>query len=240
MQGVLKLWINAFIPRDVPNYTRTIAAGEHGGKTAVPLPLIARGHPRNLFKPWNEGFLTDQRGFSDQQTASVRMQSAATVQVSPAGLRASIDAPKTSGTISVDLKSGKQLGSAGADLNKCSMDIYHGPSTRLNMLTGQWIDEGAQSIILAIYAAGSDPLVAASADIDYTGNWQVIHHPQKNYLAVLFKGKIDDFPAFEAYAQFNNSTQTLFTAPPPKGNTVVDLLGDAKRPVTGDVSWPMR
>lgn len=240
MQGTLELWINAFIPRDVPNYTRTIAAGTHGGKTAVPLPMIARAHPMNLFKPWNEGFLTDQRGFSDDQKASVRMQSSATITVAPGMLKARINKPSTSGTIGVDIKTGDELGTAGADLKKCSMDIYTGASTRLNMLTGKRIDESAQSVILAIYAAGSDPLVAASADIDYTGNWQVIHNHEKNYLFVLFKGKIDAFPAFEAYARFNNQTQALFTAPPPKGNTVVDLLGKANRPVTGDVMWPMK
>ena len=240
MQGVLELWINAFIPRDVPNYTKTVAGGDHGGKTAVPLPMIARAHPLNLLKPWNEGFLTDQRGFSDQQNASVRMQSSATVTVAPAMLKARINKPTTSGTIGIDIKTGKVLGTAGADLKKCSMDIYDGASTRLNMLTGKRIDEDAQSVILAVKAAGSDPLVAASADIDYTGNWQVIHSHRQNYLLVLFKGKIDAFPAFEAYARFNGQTQALFTEAPPKGNTVVDLLGKANRPVQGNVKWPKK
>lgn len=240
MQGTLELWINAFIPRDVPNYTQTVAAGAHGGKTAVPLPWIARLHPGNLFHAWNEGFLTDQRAFSDQQSASVRMQSAATVTVSPAGLDARISKPTTSGTIGVDIKTGDELGRAGANLKNCSMEIFTGPSTRLHLLTGKRIDDGAQAVILGVKGAGSDPLVHASADIDYTGDFQVIHHPQQNSLAVVFKGLIDDFPAFEAYARFNGVVQTLFTAPPSKGNTVVSLLGKASRPISGDVLWPMR
>jgi len=49
---------------------------------------------------------------------------------------------------------------------------------------------------------------------------------------------LDDFPTYECYATFNGVTKTLFTNSPPAGNTVVDLLGFAKRSVSGSVSFP--
>ncbi|MBX7229762.1 MAG: hypothetical protein K1X48_09175 [Burkholderiaceae bacterium] len=52
-------------------------------------------------------------------------------------------------------------------------------------------------------------------------------------MQVNFLGAIDAFPAFEAYASLCGVTRTLFQVPPPKGNTVVDLLGKAKRDVQG-------
>jgi hypothetical protein len=42
---------------------------------------------------------------------------------------------------------------------------------------------------------------------------------------------VDAFPAFEAYAKVGEVTRAFFNAPPPEGNTVVDL---AKWP------WPWR
>jgi hypothetical protein len=44
--------------------------------------------------------------------------------------------------------------------------------------------------------------------------------------------------AYECYATFNGVTKALFTNSPPAGNTVVDLLGFAKRSVSGSVSFP--
>jgi hypothetical protein len=46
--ATLTVWLNAFIPKDVAGYTRALAAGPHTGKTAIPLPGIARTWPAIL------------------------------------------------------------------------------------------------------------------------------------------------------------------------------------------------
>ena len=57
-------------------------------------------------------------------------------------------------------------------------------------------------------------------------------------MTILSSGKMDNFPAYECYTTFNGVTKTLFTNSPSTGNTVVDLLGFAKRSVSGSVSFP--
>jgi hypothetical protein len=84
MPNTVTVWIDAFIPKDVPGYTQLITKGTNAGKTAVPLPTLARLNPLNTFKDWSAGYLTDQRTFSTDPTSSVRMRSLAVVQLSPA------------------------------------------------------------------------------------------------------------------------------------------------------------
>jgi hypothetical protein len=89
-----------------------------------------------------------------------------------------------------------------------------------------------------LVAQAGDPLVYAAADIDYTGKISVtVDSSNPRRCNVGFAGKIDAFPAFEAYARLNGVTKTLFTSSPPPGNTVVNLLGGANRPVTGVASF---
>jgi hypothetical protein len=237
MHSKVELWINAFIPRDVLNYTKTVKAGIYAGQTAVPLPGIARLHPGNLLKPWNEGFLTDQRTFSSSKGASVRMQSSATVTISPTGLTAIGNAPTTSGTIGVDIVTGKVLGRASANLKKCKITVLPNSPGAKDIITGVLVAPGIQSAVIELTAAGSDPLVAASAAIDYVGKFQVLFDPKTTKVVAQFSGKIDAFPAFEAYASYRGATKKLFTAPPPPGNTVVNLLGGANRPVSGSAAF---
>jgi hypothetical protein len=68
----ISIWINAFSPRSVPGYTQTLSAGKHAGKTAAPLPGVARLWPGNTLKDWNAGYLTDQRPFDSSPGARGR------------------------------------------------------------------------------------------------------------------------------------------------------------------------
>jgi hypothetical protein len=92
-------------------------------------------------------------------------------------------------------------------------------------------------LTLTVEGAANDPLVSASADIDYDGTF-TFRLDASGRLTVEFDGMIDAFPAFECYAKCDNTTKTLFTAPPPSGNTVVNLLLSANRPMFGSVSFP--
>jgi hypothetical protein len=40
--ALLKFWLNAFIPRDVPGYTKVVPTGKHMNNTAIKLPWITR------------------------------------------------------------------------------------------------------------------------------------------------------------------------------------------------------
>src|SRR5262249_55742419 len=115
----VQFWLNAFIPRTVTGYTQTLTAGPHTGKTAVPLPGIARLWPGNTFKDWNAGYLSDQRTFDSSLTASCRMQSILEVDI--AGPPRMVgQTHRSSGTTEVNLSSGAQTGFAVADMSRCS------------------------------------------------------------------------------------------------------------------------
>jgi hypothetical protein len=90
-------------------------------------------------------------------------------------------------------------------------------------------------ITAKIVGKAGDPLVWAAADIDYVGTFTIVKLPLGGPLTVSFDGKLDQFPAYEAYARFNGTTKELFTSSPPAGNTVADLVGFATRPIKASV-----
>jgi hypothetical protein len=47
----MKIWVNAFIPREISGYTVELPPRDGTGKTAFPLPLIARLNPLNDGRP---------------------------------------------------------------------------------------------------------------------------------------------------------------------------------------------
>lgn len=250
---LLAVWINAFIPRTVAGYTKTITRGTHSGKTAVPLPGAARLNPLNTFKNWDSGFLTDQRTFDSNVTASVRMRSIATLTIAPPKMTLSSTRHESSGTTEVDMDTGKQLDFAVADMTRCrwgtlnqvqmlpirmgTVRVPFGGSAPLNV---GMRPNPTPTFTLAVRGQAGDPLVSAAADIDYEGTFTIalLAGGATPAVAVEFEGRLDDFPAFEAYARLDAVTKTLFTSSPPAGNTVVDLLGGPKRPVAGKVVFP--
>jgi hypothetical protein len=233
--GTLKIWLNAFIPYHVEGYTRKITKGETTGKSAVPLPGIARLNFMNWNHDWDSGFLTDQRSFSSDETASVRMQSAVTVEVSPTGMKPNFHPMRTSGTTGVKLNTGKIVGQSNANMKNC---LFKEEEKDFKASFGRTLPPGTHRVlVLKVKGAASDPLVSASADIDYKGHFKIVQSDRDGMLYVEFQGKIDAFPAFECYASFNGKTQTLFTAAPPAGNTVVNLLGGANRSISGCAEW---
>ena len=248
----LKFWINAFIPRTVGTYTIPITRGTHAGKTAIPLPGAARMNPLNTFKNWDAGFLTDQRGFDANPSASVRMRSVAEVNVSVAGAVLMFARHETSGTTEVDTDTGAQIAFAPADMSRCRWGMLRpvapGPLTAgtvrvpfvafVPLVVGHRTSRVLTFEIDLIAAAG-DPLVSTAADIDYEGKFTFSFNPANMaQIDLTFEGKLDSFPAFEAYGQYNGRTKTLFTAVPPPGNTVMNLAGFASRPIGGSVRFP--
>src|ERR1022692_4291032 len=241
--GELSFGINAFIPQTVPGYTITITKGANAGKSAVPLPGLARLNPLNTLKDWNAGYLTDQRSFSDAPSAGVRMQSFA--QVSLPGATIIKTFHRTSGTTQVNIGSGATTGVGSADLSRCTWGtLTQAPPGGPGLLpTPQFprapvVTTTPLTLTITVKGQAGDPLVSTAADIDYNGTFTLTLDPTGSRITVAFDGLLDSFPAFEAYASFNGAAKALFTSPPPTGNTVTNLLGDANRPIRGSAGFP--
>lgn len=211
---------------------------------------MASMNPVNLWKDlWNgfdTGYLTDQRVFSDAPNASARMRSWLEVKLDPLGIAIARSGHESSGTTEVDLETGEKLGFEIAKMKNCVWSMRPTvPSTPMSprqAFPGPAMPGGGsvqgKALVVTLIAAACDPLVSASADIDYEGEFVVTPGAKPGDLTVEFTGKIDSFPAFEAYASLNGKTKTLFTADPPPGNTVTSLPGRATRPVRARVAFP--
>ncbi len=231
---IVRFWINAFIPKTVGDYLKVVEQGPYQGQTAVPLPEIARLSPLNMTKDWEAGYLGDQRHFSKNIKASVRMQSRADFDISKLDI---VEEPQhkrhtTSGTIEVNIETGEKTGEKKANMKRC----HFAPSPSKSV----WTDEqNITHIEYALKAAASDPLVKPAADIDYNGTIRLSVDKAAKQVKLGFTGKIDAFPAYEAYASHGDQIQTLFRKSPPVGNTVKSLVGGANRPVEGQATFYM-
>jgi hypothetical protein len=228
----MKIWVNAFIPANVDGYTLGITQGPFSGQTAIPLPPIARLNPLNLAKPLSAGYLTDQRAFSSDPSASVRMQSLADFSKTPVGWQLNngfVGAHRTSGTTEIDTDIGEFLDFANAPMNRCTFSGGESePPDRGTPFTQ----------IFHLRASAFDPLVSLAADIDYLGSFTITTTPgiEGDVVQIDWTLSVDAFPAFEAYVERDGEVTTLLMEPPPAGNTVEDLLGPANRSFGGAVT----
>jgi hypothetical protein len=249
MSDKVTVWINAFIPRDVPGYTVAIRRGENAGMTAVPLPWQARVPlpiSNNLGKPVAAGFLTDQRSFSSSASSSVRMQSFIVFSFPTGDVRG---VHQTSGTTEVNMETGETRDYAEADMSdtkhsgpyavpyELAQSLYDQresfrqgvPNNFTMLLPGPirsratpWAGPAAEpkfGVMVNVIGAASDPCVKHAANIDYDVSFVVGVNQEARSVIVACLGFIDSFPAFESYAKCFGQTKTLFTVPPPPGNT---------------------
>jgi hypothetical protein len=208
------VWINAFIPRDIPGYSKPVPKGVHAGKTMIPGP-----------NPLSDCFLTDQRGFSNSIHAKSRMHSEVTVSF--VGPKPTItQAHRCDSTTEVDCEDG--------DVE--NTDTGSTSRMRFAVLPERVCVPGL--IRISVDCAASNPCAPTSrafGDIDYNGTLTI----SETTRTVEFVGKIDQFPGFEAYAAMNGGAGlTLFQASPPAGNTVMNLPGDANRSIKAKVIFP--
>jgi hypothetical protein len=258
----LAMWINAFIPHDVPGSTVEIRQGDNRGKTAIPLPWYGR-FPLNTFRPLGTGYLTDQRSFSSKITASARMQSLISCEVSPPGGLRGLH--QTSGTTEVNVDTGATQRTDDADMSKCHHSQFYSvgyavPSTvyrdqaipksdgLTRWLSGvrgaakPWISGASEAqlgLMVNVTGAASDPLVHGAPDIDYDLSFVIGIDQNANSLIVGCLGLVDAFPAFESYTSYLGQTKTLFTLPPPAGNTPLNLVGGPNRSVVAAVKFDL-
>jgi len=208
----VKIWINAFIPRNISGYTRRVPAGIHAGKTMIPGP-----------NPLSDCFLTDQRDFSNHIHAKSRMHSE--VEVDFTGSRATITQwHNCDFTTECDCEDGDVECHEQGSTSRMKFQLLPASTPRL--------------AVISVKCASSNPCAPISrlfGDIDYNGTLTVDHAAR----SVKFEGKIDQFPAFEAYATINaGAGVTLFRESPPAGNTVMNLPANANRPIAKSVTMP--
>ena len=217
----IDFWLNAFIPDSV--------CSKKGNLFAITVPdrrdVIPNFLPNpNPILPVRMRFFTgDQREFSSNRDASARMHS----EVRIVGLNT--DSPR----IAVE----KHIIGESHEVDDNGNIIASGTATNermrfTNLRGSQTVDPNGGvvdgipgSIQIDLDGAASLPLVQLAPDIDYTGTL-IIDRAEGN---VLFKGAVDEFPAFEMYFRANDrSTVTLAQVDPA---TPIGLVGEPNRKV---------
>lgn len=202
----IKFWIKAFIPSQFENLMITLSEGPHKGKTAIkgPIPGVS------------DCFLTDNRSFSSDPSASCRMHSE--LVLDPDSLDHSAERHHCDPTIEVDCENGNIECEKSADSGRMK---FLRPAISDSVLT------------LDLEAASNNGCFSGSPDIDYEGTLTL----NKVTRILEFVGKVDDFPAFESYVLVNGRVIKLFTEGPKPGSSPWNLPGKATRPVQGKVSF---
>lgn len=239
-------WMNAFIPRDISGYTISVPKGEHAGKTMIPGPhSLASLKEAQLNVPksmlavgLSDCFLTDQRTFSNERNAKSRMHSEFTIHFGVYPPRMT-QHHNCDWTTELDCEDGSQDCHKKGKTDDMKFSLIKNDPLSTNQRIGA---RGAKPQIglvkVRMKCAASNPCAPESkffGDIDYEG---MIMLDLANRL-LRFDGKVDEFPAFEAYVAINGGPgKTVFRIEPPEGNTVLSLPGSANRPVKRIITFP--
>lgn len=200
----VKVWLNAFIPGDVPG--KTVPAPSPPGGTMLhgPIPSIS------------DCFQTDNRAFDPAINAPSRMHSEVEIITTGDEPSISLQFHKCYPTHEIDCEDG-QL--------ECEKE---GDVTRMNFSNLATLSES--KFMFSINAAANNPCATGSPDIDYVGEITVDLAAR----TVSFSGFVDQFPAFEMYATSNGGAgATLFRAMPLPGKDPWNLFGGADRAQAG-------
>lgn len=203
----VRVWLNAFIPREVPGKTSE-AAGPNAGRTMLhgPIPGVS------------DCFLTDDRDFSDDPSASSRMHSEIEIDLSgPTELFQWHDCHPT---VEIDCEDGEVECLQQADTSRMQFTDLRG-------------DPGSL-VHVDLVAAANNPCFTGSPDIDCSGTITINVQAR----TVAFDGVIDAFPAFEMYASVDDGPAlALFRTLPLPGKDPWNLPGNASRVQSGRVSF---
>jgi len=223
-----KVWVNAFIPADVPGVT--IPRPNHSGESMVP----GAGPPGWVIgaKTTDECYLGDSRDFDNEIHASSRMHSE--VEVGHLDTAPAVDFQwhQCGTSHGIDSSTGNELESATAATSGMQFSNLRGNAT-VDPVAGVDIDPNPNLVQIDYDGAAAMPLLP-SPDIDM--NFVFKADPVGG--TVAFDGMVDEFPAYEIYATADNgSPKTMLNLMPPPGNTPLNLIGDADRPVSGSASF---
>ena len=205
------VWINAFIPGDIPGLT--IPVPGQPGKTMIPGP------------PLFGCFYTDHRSFNNLITASARMHQDVTLNVGTAefGNPLALCDP----TVQADCVTGAEEATRVGDSSGIRAYGYANPVPGVFEFT--------------VEAAAHNPLVPVAPNIDYKGKVSIAIIPDNapdgsmiEKAKIDFSGLVDPFPAFEMYAAVNGGPgHAVFQRLPDPGSDPYNLFGDPDRYVSG-------
>lgn len=206
----IKLWLNAFIPRDIPDQTKIVPGdGEHGGKTMLPSP-----------PPIAEYFLTDQRFFSSDIHASSRMHSEIEIDVTTGNIL--YEFHRCTESTRVDPKDGSQLCHESADTSGMK---FH------NFL----ISEGKDIFQFDVKGSTKNACfkvvnLQISPNLDYEGTITIALKDNRRKAGISFEGMVEPYPAFEMYVSVNDGDpQVVFQVDIEPGADVTTLAGPPQR-----------
>lgn len=191
-----RFWVNAFIPRDIFGATTTLREGDYRG-----LSMLSKA----------PCYLTDQRNFSNEPSASSRMHSLA----------------------KVDLVDGQPNLTQGHRCDELiEWDVDGSMSRRQRVSTSNMrfsLTRAEPTIVVQMNCRYADPVTSPAhgiGDIEYQGIVEI--NPLTP--AIDIDLMICLFPAFEGYASVNNGAATvLFRYAPPAGILTRGLPLGAKR-----------
>jgi hypothetical protein len=210
----IKLWFNAFIPRDVDG-AQPVPAGEYAGETMFPTP-----------GPIDAWFLTDNRGFSTVIDAKTRMHS-------------EIEIDTVAGTIlrehqccdpstRIDSKTGEV---------KC-----HEPADTSNMNFSDFtVSADKRLITVKLRASTKNPCLKVAGikitpNQDYSGTITIQLAHSRQTASIVFEGEIETFPAYEMYVSVNDGPPfTLFQEAVVPGSSPALLVGPPTRQIRHEV-----
>ncbi len=203
-------WINAFIPHNIPNYTQEAPSPPWNGETVIPYPFT-----------WCA--FTDQRDYSNDFDASHRMQSSIKVKfnnhTSDINFLPSHDIDHT---IEIRCVEGTVTCQKLGDKDKMK---WKQPTIQNSTLFK--IDLTAKANNPCTGGFGS-PIA-----IDYKGTLTLNFATREG----SFRGKVDKFPAFEAYVVIRNNSPIAIDKERNSGNEVTDLFGPARKSFAGSFNW---
>ncbi|WP_373539327.1 hypothetical protein [Chamaesiphon sp.] len=206
---IIAFWINAFIPRDIFGLTSTVASGQYANQTKIAGPLAI-----------SDCFLTDQRSFDSGRRASSRLHSEGVLYIDGDNLLLN-QSHRCDPTVEIDCEDGSEECKQSADTSRMN----------LSLMTSTIADNKA---IISVDLAANNPCFFGSPDIDVKGEIIVDFVAEK----ISFAGKVEPFPAFEAYVAIDsNRVQALFQILPLPGKTPADLFGPPNRPIAGSVPF---
>ncbi len=164
---------------------------------------------------FNDCFWTDTRGFSSSISASSRMHS----------------------ECQLDLSTGAGSGwvhYCGAthecDCEDGDIECTETASTSNMHWTDPWW-HASGILAISVTGAANNPCFSGSPDIDYEGTYYI----DLNTRELTFNGKVNGFPAYESYAEFDGNNVTVFTYGPT--GTPANLVGAANEAVNVKVSF---
>jgi hypothetical protein len=210
----IRLWINAFIPREIPDTTRILDHGEHAGKTILPVPM-----------PTILGYLTDQRDFSTDPMASSRMHSELAIDVATGRILQEVH--RCDPTTEIGNKDGIVSCEECADTSDMKFSLLN-------------VNNDSRTLTVNINASARNACLklanrAVSPRLDISGTISIRLSEMYDTALVWFNGLIEPYPAFEMYACANGKQpETVFKVGLTPHATILDLVGAPGREIYGE------